>query len=258
MTASPSTTQACCDLTDRGWRSCVLLWLLGLPGASALAWGMLPEWLADLGLVGVPVDFSLLCMGGLAVVLAMCVALGCRLGPGLGLRAPVLTAWASGRPVRHLMAQQVLPGMAGGILGAVLLISLALIWPESLPLIDPVYAMPLSVKLLYGGITMELVTRLGGLTLVMWLLWRLAGSPEQAPDWRLGAAAVLLCALLWGAAELALALALAGDWPMHMGWPLLLCETIYGALAGFLFWRHGLESAIFAHLITYLLSHGLG
>ena len=38
---------------------------------------------------------------------------------------------------------------------------------------------------------------------------------------------------------------------------LLLCEVVYGLLAGVLFWRYGLESAILAHLVAYLLSHGL-
>mgnify|MGYP006875497942 CR=1 FL=1 len=38
---------------------------------------------------------------------------------------------------------------------------------------------------------------------------------------------------------------------------LMMCEIIYGLLAGLLFWRYGLEVAILAHMVAYLLSHGL-
>ena len=38
---------------------------------------------------------------------------------------------------------------------------------------------------------------------------------------------------------------------------LLVCEIVYGLLAGVMFWRYGLESAMLTHLVTYLLSHGL-
>ena len=41
------------------------------------------------------------------------------------------------------------------------------------PASDPASAMPLVVKLLYGGITEELMVRWGVMTLLLWLGWRL-------------------------------------------------------------------------------------
>src|SRR5437016_4044953 len=83
-------------------------------------------------------------------------------------------------------------GLAGGVVGAAWLVTLALAWPDDLTLIDPVYAMPLGAKILYAGITAELVMRLGGMTLVMWLLWRLSGRTDRRPGWMLGWWSVML------------------------------------------------------------------
>lgn len=258
MTAFPaSASHVPKPLPRLGWRIFAVLWLLGLPGISALAWAVLAPWLAAWAFPLTPVLANLAGIVVLSALLAPAVAVGVSLGPSVGLSAPLLTTWVAGRSAWRALRFLLLPGVAGGVAGAAWLVTLAMLWPEGLPVADPVYAMPLVVKLLYGGITEELVMRFGGLTLVMWVLWRMSGQTLQRPGWRLGWCAVLLSALLCGLAQLPVAVAMAGGLTTTVAVQVLLCETVYGVMAGFLFWRYGLEAAILAHAIAYLLSHGL-
>lgn len=257
MPSPPAPASLLPALPRLSWRIFAVLWLLGMPGVAALAWLVLPQWMRSLD---TPVAHLFIPEAGIAVlalVLALPVGLGVRLGPSVGLSAPLLTTWVAGRSPQRALRYLALPGVAGGVVGAAWLVTLALVWPDNLTQIDPVYAMPLGAKLLYAGITSELVMRLGGMTLVMWILWRLSGRTDRRPGWQLGWWAVLLSSLLWSLVQLALAWGLWGGLSGVLVTQLLLFELVHGTVAGFLFWRYGLEAAMVAHAITYLLSHGL-
>ncbi|MEG0199109.1 MAG: abortive infection protein [Comamonas sp.] len=238
-------------------RVSMVLWLLGLPGLLSLPKSVLPQWLphshdsAQLPLA------HWLTMGALALLLAVSVSVGQRLGSYVGLSAPLLHIGLSGRSPWRAIRFLSLPGIAGGVAGAAWLVTLAVLWPESLSVVDPVYAMPLLPKLLYGGITEELLLRYGGLSLVMWLLWRLTGDSQRRPGWRLGWFAVIVTALIVGSLPLLMSWSLLGSMTTGVLVQLLLCDIVYGVMAGFIFWRYGIEAAILAHVISYLLSHGL-
>ena len=99
--------------------------------------------------------------------------------------------------------------------------------------------------------------RFGMMTVVMWLLWKLWGRDSQRPDRALGWLAIAVAALLAGAASVWLGSSLPDSLPRLLVLQLLVCESVYGLLAGVVFWRYGLEAAMLAHVVTYLLSHGL-
>lgn len=169
----------------------------------------------------------------------------------------MLIACASGRSPQRSVRYLALPGVAGGIVGGAWLVTLAMVWPERMSLVDPTYDMPLLVKIFYGGLTQELIMRFGGLTLVTWVLWRTLGSPRRRVGWGLGSAAIVLTAMLWVGLSLAQRVWLGGGLPPTALPQLLLSEMCYGMLAGVVFRCYGLEAAMIAHVIAYLLSHGL-
>lgn len=239
------------------WRLGLVLWLLGLPGVVSLGLTVVPEWTAQLHWPMSQAFAHLVFMLGLAAVLALAVWAGLSLGLQVRLGAPLLLAWLQGRSPWRALRYLALPVAAGSVAGAAWLVTLAVTWPESLSVIDPVYGMPLLAKLLYGGITEELLLRFGGLSLVMWGLWNLWGEAGEPPGWPMGCWAVVISAVLFGLAPMGIAWAVAGTLPHLVSLQLLLCEIVYGVMAGFLFWRYGLEAAVLAHLIAYVLSHGL-
>lgn len=238
------------------WRIFTVLWLLGMPGVSAMVWSIIPAWRYTHAL---PLHWepSPALLGVvLSALLALAVGIGVLLAPRVGMAAPVLTTWIAGRSPRQALRRVWLPGVAGGVAGAACLVTLAIVWPESLKAAEPLYTMPLLSKLLYGSLTNELLVRWGLLACVFWGLWRLAGR-ETPPSPSMGWAAVVLCALLWAALHWLLASWLLGPMPGLLLLHVVLGKVIYGLLAGFLCWRFGLEAAMLAHMVTYVLSHGL-
>lgn len=235
----------------------LVLWALGLPGAVTMAWTAPPAWLTSLAEGASAQTIGWAAALGLSALLALAVWLGLKLGPQVGLSTPLIHAAVQGRTPWRGMRVLSLPGMAGGVIGAAWLVTLAVLWPESMSFVDPVYGLPLLPKILYGGFTEELLLRFGVLSLVMWLMWRALGDPRRRPGWLMGWSAIAVAALLSAGIPVYLGWTVTGSMAMAVVAQLLVCEIAYGLLAGVMFWRYGLESAMLAHVVTYLLSHGL-
>lgn len=155
------------------WRLGGALWLLGMPGVVAVVWTLLPTLKANAALLPLAPEVVLLLSGlQTSALLALAVALGVWLAPRVGLQAPAVSAWLAGRPAGPSLRAQLLPGIVGGVAGAAWLWVLSRLAPTALQPSDPASAMPLVVKLLYGGITEELMVRWGVMTLLLWLGWR--------------------------------------------------------------------------------------
>lgn len=236
-------------------RLSLLLWLMGLPGVLGVAWylsqraqsGMLPEWALPL-------------LGSLqgSLLLAATVFFGAWLAPRVGLGAPMLSAVVNRRG-RWIKSMQLmwLPGVGGGVMGAAWMITLSHLIPQAVMHGDPVQAMPLWIKLLYSGVTEELLSRWGVMSVVLFALWRVVrprGGP--APSWVVWIA-IVAAAVLGALLNLPVAAALMGGLTLELCSFVLLNYTAFGLLAGYIYWRHGLGAAIVAHTLALTLSHGL-
>lgn len=239
-----------------GWRLGLWLWLLGLPGVVAVVWSLLPPLAANEALLPLPL-WAVVLLSGLqtAVLLAAAVAVGTVLAPRVGLRSPALSAWVAGQPVASALRPQWAPGFVGGAAGAVWLVLLSNTAPAVLRPADPASAMPLLAKLLYGGITEELLVRWGAMSLVLWLAWRILqrGRGVPRPSWVV--LAVVLSALLFAVGHLPAAQAMAGALTPEVLVFVLVGNTAFGLVAGALFARWGLEAAMLAHVLAHALSH---
>ncbi|RZJ50591.1 MAG: CPBP family intramembrane metalloprotease, partial [Acidovorax sp.] len=182
-----------------------------MPGVVAVVWALLPPLAENAALFPLPL-WAIVLLSGLqtAVLLAMAVAVGVWLAPRVGLQAPALSAWLGGAPVGHALRAQWLPGVLGGLAGAAWLWALAQMAPGALKPADPGSAMPLVVKLLYSGITEELMVRWGVMTLLLWLGWRIAQRGQGVPGRGVVAAAVVISAVLFALGHLPAAQAMAG------------------------------------------------
>lgn len=239
-----------------GWRLGVMLWLLGMPGVVAVVWALVPPLAANQALLPLPL-WAVVLLSGLqtAVLLAAAVAVGTTVAPRIGLQASALTAWLSGQRVAPALRPQWMPGLLGGMFGAIWLVLLAHVAPSELRPADPASAMPLLVKVLYGGITEELLVRWGAMGLLLWLFWRVLqrGQGRPRPVWV--AVAVVLSALLFAAGHLPAAQAIAGVLTPDVLAYMLIGNTVFGLVAGALFARWGLEAAMLAHVLAHALSH---
>lgn len=196
-----------------------------------------------------------------AVLAVIFVILGNVVAPRLGLDAPLVRAWAAGASGAPVFRRQApLAGATAVVVAIILIAYSATIVPRLIE--QPgseafarlvAIGLPLPTKLLYGGITEELLTRWGLMSLLAWIGWRMAGKPKDVPAWAFWSA-ILVAAVLFAAGHLALLFALLNDPPSWGIAAVMIGNTVPGVLFGWLFWRRGIEAAIMAHAGAHLLS----
>lgn len=213
-----------------------------LPGSNP----PLPMWL-----------IALLSVGQNCVLLGLAIAGGLAWCRKLGLPGPaLLSRWLRGERVNIRLAA--LAALAGGLgAGTLMVLFDALLFARHLPpamlalLEIPVWKRLLA-GLLYGGITEELLMRLCLVPLVLLLLlWMSRTAPQKMRE-SLPLVAVLLVAVLFGLGHLPATAALAPLTPVLVSRALVL-NGIAGLVFGWLFLRHGLESAMLAHAAAHLV-----
>lgn len=235
-------------------RLALLLLGLGVPGCIAMSWWALPI-LVDPSTLQVSMA-SLQIAGTVQsiVLVAIAAATGAWLGPRVGLAAPVAMASISGRGAWAAMKPQLLPGAIGGIAGAAIVVGFHAFVPAEAAALAERPPIPLPARLLYGGITEEVLVRWGLMTLLVWLGWRTlqrgTGNVSSAVMW-LG---IVLSASLFGLSHVPAAAAALGDMPPHVLGYIVAGNGLFGPVAGYLFWRYGLDAAVIAHVLAHALA----
>lgn len=232
-----------------------LLVVLALPGVFAVSWLALPLLVAGREL---PVPLATLQIASAlqgAVLATVCAFAGALLAPRVGLRAPHLEALATRGSLSLPTRAQLLLGGAGGVLGGVILVGFDALAPEALAQLRDNGEIPLAARLLYGGITEEVLVRWGGMSVLAWIGWRLLqGGRGEASGLVMGAA-VGLSALVFGLAHVPSAVAMAGAASLPLIVYVTFANAAFGGIAGMLFWRCGLEAAMLAHILAHLFAY---
>lgn len=226
-----------------------VVWAAAMTGVVAMA-VYLPDMVRAFGdgPADLPAWLPLLVAAQNGVLVALLAAVGAGLAWRLGLHAPVAEALVSGRPVGPALRPQVAPGLVGGAFGAVLLTAAPSVAPEAITALAGQWDPPLWVRVLYGGVTEEVMVRWGVMTGLVWLGWRLVQRRDGAPTPAVLWAAVVGSSLLFGAGHLPAAAALVGSLSPSVVAYVVLANSAFGLVAGWLYWRRGLEAAVLAHV----------
>lgn len=195
----------------------------------------------------------------LLVVTAPLALLGLRLGPSLGLGAPLLNALLDRRPgaFAQLGRDALLATGIGLAIGAFL-------WglrPVLLPYLPP--ELPeLGHRGAVGGLLVSISAaigeetwfRLGVMTLLAWLIKRVSGHAELRPAaaW----AAILLSAIPFGLIHLP-QLAAAGAASQGAVAATMFGNMLVAVAYGWLYWKRSLVAAIVAHFAVDVVLHVL-
>lgn len=117
------------------------------------------------------------------------------------------------------------------------------------------FNIPLLARILYGGVTEELLLRWGVMTTLLWLAWRFIhrrrGLPGASSVW----IAITISALLFGLGHLPTAAALVGHLSASIVFFVVVVNAMFGVLFGYLYWRVGLEAAMIAHGTAHAVSY---
>jgi hypothetical protein len=156
------------------------------------------------------------------VLSAIAIWIGLKLGPGLGLGAPVVSNWVAGQAQLRRHRRLLLPSLICGVCVAVAIgigspwleKSLMPAWPESARQAEDAAAQMAAWKTilasLSAGVVEELLFRFGVMTLFVWIIAKLSGRrpPSAIVFWTGNFLAALLFGLihLTNVAELGIAI----------------------------------------------------
>jgi len=192
-----------------------------------------------------------------AVILAVAVAGGLWVTSSVPFQSHLISSNSLAKGVVTELRPAFLIGVSVGIV--ILLIEFALGgMPESIGILGTDHSLDsllfsIPARMLYGGITEELIARWGVMSVVAYGLWQLTktGSSEFTP------AIVWTSIIVAGIVFAVLHLPMAGTTvdggldPTVLAW-VLLANTVAGIAYGWLFWQYSLEAAMIAHASTHV------
>lgn len=194
-----------------------------------------------------------------AIFVTIATLAGVLLAQKVGLHAPAAEGLARREGFYSKLRPQIVPGIIAGILCGAALTGL---WLASKPFLTPEFAtraeefnklLPVAVRFLSGGITEEVLLRWGMMTFLVWASWRIfqKGSGEPRAAYFIGA--ILISALLFAIGHLPVAFALAGELTAPLVAFVIAGNSLFGIVAGFLYWKKGLETAMIAHIFAHVV-----
>lgn len=235
----------------------ILLFSLGFLGVASIV-PLIPL-LLSLQSAELPMSVEMIQVISVAqssVLLLLMIWLGSIFSKKVSLSAPVIFALARSENVFNQLKPQILPAVVGGIAGGIFILLFLGVLSSYLPpefisagekLVPPWYT-----KMLYGGITEEILMRWGLMSFFVWASYRITqkvGSEIRSYNYVI---AIFLSALIFGLGHLPVAFALSSEVTAPLLAYIILGNAAFGFIAGYLYWKRGLECAIAAHMIAHI------
>jgi hypothetical protein len=187
-------------------------------------------------------------------------ALGAALAHRVGL-VSIVASLARGEALPPVSPRSVATALALGFVAGALIVAIDVAWKlATIPGFREAAAKaagassPVSQRamaLLYGGVAEEVMIRWGLMTLLVWVGAWLAGARFAESPGLVLWPAIVLSAVLFGAGHLPKAASVA---PLDAAVVIRVIglNAVAGIAYGWLYWRHGLEHAMLAHLATHV------
>jgi membrane protease YdiL (CAAX protease family) len=191
-----------------------------------------------------------------SILLLFMVWLGSVCSKKVGLSSPVIVALAQSQNIIKVLKPQITPALIGGILGGVFItLFLGLLSPSLPPEFlsaGEKFTPAWYTKVLYGGITEELLIRWGLMSFLVWGSYRLTQNNDFEIRTYNYIIAIVVSALIFGLGHLPVAYMLSQEVTASLVTYIILGNASFGFIAGYLYWKYGLECAIAAHMIAHI------
>ncbi|WP_044895064.1 type II CAAX prenyl endopeptidase Rce1 family protein [Bacillus alveayuensis] len=244
------------------WKLVFLLTLLGVIGVISI----IPYQLAKLR-ENIKLDDSQLMMLTILGVLQntfivfVCTFLGIRLQKSTKLDIPHLRAWVSKTEQPPFSWRWLGIGIFVTLFSSLLIILLDMY--VFMPNIDtkeldkqPNWWQGL-LAVFYGGITEEIMMRLFGMTLIIWILARVTRQKETNIHSVCYWIGIIGIAIFFGISHLPSVIGIFGELSLMLVLRTVVLNGILGIWFGYLYWKKGLEYAILSHMAADLFLHVL-
>lgn len=240
----------------------LILFLLGFAGVLSILLIDLSALVALIPATNVPpitLGIKILSLVQPGVLVAVAVLIGVALASKVGLSAPAAEALAGGKEALPALTLQLIPGALGGVIGALaILLTHAVFKPvltaETVERVARFGAvLPIATRLLYGGLTEEVLIRWGLMTLIVWIIWRLFEKRLAKPTSVCFIVSILVSSLLFGLGHLPIASVVLPQLTLAVVLFVIIANSAFAIVAGYLYWKYGLESAMIAHLLCHVV-----
>jgi membrane protease YdiL (CAAX protease family) len=91
------------------------------------------------------------------------------------------------------------------------------------------------------------------MTLFVWIGWHVFSQGQDAPSTFCFVIAISLSAFLFGLGHLPLVFALGTQVTISVIAYVIVGNSVFGLISGYLYWQKGLESAMIAHILVHVV-----
>ncbi len=190
------------------------------------------------------------------VLLLIMVVVGTMLFVRAGLSVPTLSGLLARRPVGTVFAGQLRSGLISGAIGGLLMVGAGHTFRDDLAVemekLSAALQPSLAARLLYGGITEELLLRFGLMSLVLWLALKAVPARPITAAW----VSIAVSTLLFALGHLPAMYSAVAHPSASLFAYVMLGNSIGGLIFGWLYWRKGLEAAMIAHMAAHAVMVG--
>ncbi|KMQ49853.1 hypothetical protein CHISP_3206 [Chitinispirillum alkaliphilum] len=185
------------------------------------------------------------------ILLIVAILVGVILHEKVSLELPVIKGIIRGEknlPIKPIVQY----GITGGIITGVLLLLTGALYSSLIPMefaqLDEI-PQPLLARLLYGGITEEILMRFGLMTLIVWTVSKISRRLDSWIYW----AGILTSALLFAIGHFPIVFQTVENPSNILLSYIVIGNSAGGVIFGWLYWKRGLEAAIIAHMFAHLV-----
>jgi hypothetical protein len=143
-------------------------------------------------------------------------------------------------------------GALFGIVSGILITGIAVFFQSFLPAEFIALGSKMDItpaaRLLYGGITEELLMRYGFMTLVVWIIFKISKRLNNA-TYVIG---ILMSSLLFALGHLPVVYSAVNNPSKMLIAYIIIGNSAAGILFGYQYWKKGLEAAMIAHMFAHL------
>lgn len=197
-----------------------------------------------------------------SLLLLMMVLVGAIFAKRVNLSTPIIDKLCGVSTNFPRLSDILLPAIFGGVIGGLCLVGFFYFMADWLPVdflqASERFTPSWHTKLLYGGITEEILVRWGLMSFFTWGCYKVCqknATKISAYHYVFG---ILLSALLFGLGHLPVALMLTESPTIFLYLYIIVGNAIFGCIAGWLFYKRGLECAILAHMVAHLTMLSFG
>lgn len=182
----------------------------------------------------------------------LAILMGTALCDKVNLKAPVIESLLGVKEPEFSIVAPLKSGAIFGIISGIIILIIAAVYQSVLPAEFIALGAKMDItpaaRLLYGGISEELLMRYGFMTLVIWTIFKISKSLKNM-TYIIG---ILLSSLLFALGHLPIVFTTVKEPGILLISYIIIGNSAAGILFGWQYWKKGLEAAMIAHMFAHL------